>query len=807
MEGPDPRTSSSTSSIPPQTHYGMIPQPPHETSHRWIPSPPPSPPPGIAVPQGGGTGVGIMLPSGGREYDHHHQQQSMVSGYRFECPPPPPPPYQWWDRRPSQQHWLPEQCGPASTDMRLVEMAAPLQAYPGPVSGGPSMPHSLYGDSSLSPFGAVHHQQGASPMEESSMPEWWEQSEDYSCSQAWAPGSNAYSPPPPPPDYFDPWSSPRSHMPSPVVSYSTSAGYPPPPPHDNNNNNENVYLTSNSSSDVNQVSLSPTMNPLVYETPAPSYLSAHQYVPPPPHHQQQPGSARLGLPRLPLGATLPVDYHPAPHEKDSECYDKLKVESGGQFPFDDFLALTDEEVRSYAEDHVTSLYLQDALRAEFRNASQVSRVVDRLVPAFLPLSFHSIGNYVSQAVLEVSDMATFEQLLNTQILKGRALFDLCVHPHGTRVVQKLISEANVRYGGSNQLPLLGAIRVCCRELAVDSNGCYVLLKASRCDAGSFPSCVFQILDVMAQSGWLLECLLDRFIDISCSQWGVITAKKVIERCPAIDRVEADPDMQQHYPNGSGWTEHPVIVGRHTTRLLEIFVADFVSMSRHQYGNYAVQHILQSPAVSGSTAGCKALGEVSRVLSRSIITLSKDKYSSNCVELLLVRGPSTFARNLAKDLLSGRRIEELLWDTYGNYVLQKLLIVTKNRGLPEFGDLVKSLKPFIHTMLRNKSAAGGSNDNSNSTAGRNYRVAKKLVAKFPELHEGFSKTRSAKMDMVIHGIGSPDGRDASHYSGGFTATSTPSWEASCKTEGITSPTPIKTVLKDAVEDKGVEESTE
>ncbi|EER15060.1 hypothetical protein Pmar_PMAR023386 [Perkinsus marinus ATCC 50983] len=294
------------------------------------------------------------------------------------------------------------------------------------------------------------------------------------------------------------------------------------------------------------------INPIIYETTS-SAAAAAQYSALPSEHGKYEHPFRLALPPLPPGyAELPPALLAASISRGS--LDRLMVKNIGQFPFDDFLALTDEEVRAYAEDHVTSLYLQDALRADFRNASQVSRVVDRLVPLFLPLSFHSIGNYVSQAVLEVSDMATFEQLLNTQILKGRALFDLCIHPHGTRVIQRLISEANVRYGGSNQLPLLGAIRVCSRELAIDANGCYVLLK---------------ILDVMAQSGWLLECLLDWFIEISCSQWGVITAKKVIERCPAVDRVEMMPDMQQHYPNGPGWTEHPVVVGRYTSRLLDV----------------------------------------------------------------------------------------------------------------------------------------------------------------------------------------------------------------------------------------------
>lgn len=235
------------------------------------------------------------------------------------------------------------------------------------------------------------------------------------------------------------------------------------------------------------------INPIIYETTTSSAAAASQYPALPSEHGKYEHPFRLALPPLPPGyAELPPALLAASISRGS--LDRLTVKNIGQFPFDDFLALTDEEVRAYAEDHVTSLYLQDALRADFRNASQVrgpprccslssfssvaqvSRVVDRLVPLFLPLSFHSIGNYVSQAVLEVSDMATFEQLLNTQILKGRALFDLCIHPHGTRVIQRLISEANVRYGGSNQLPLLGAIRVCSRELAIDANGCYVLLK-------------------------------------------------------------------------------------------------------------------------------------------------------------------------------------------------------------------------------------------------------------------------------------------------------------------------------------------
>ncbi|KAF4668645.1 pumilio domain member 4 [Perkinsus olseni] len=720
-----------------------------------------------------------------------------LPGGQFEYPP-----NQWCDRGPSQP-WLgssgvggssSSSCmnpSPSVGDMRLVEMAAPIQRHPGPVG---SMP-APYDHGVPPPVTAAAAAPGSSIS-----PEYSDQADEYFYAQPWAPGSYMpyASPPPSDPTCYDPWSlsSPPSPVLSPTMSYSATAAvggsttlhphYTMPP--------QQHPSTAVGGGDP---TLSPVMNPLVYETPPATAL----YPALPSNnvrydHHHHPPAPRLGLPSLPSGH---ADY-PAPSlgaSPNRESLDRLSVKNAGQFPFDDFLALTDEEVRVYAEDHVTSLYLQDALRAEFRNASQVSRVVDRLVPLFLPLSFHAIGNYVSQAVLEVSDMATFEQLLNTQILKGRALFDLCIHPHGTRAVQKLISEANVRYGGSNQLPLLGAIRVCCRELAVDANGCYVLLK---------------ILDVMAQSGWLLECLLDRFIEISCSQWGVITAKKVIERCPAVDRVEMIPDMQQHYPNGSGWTEHPVIVGRHTSRLLEIFVVDFVVMARHQYGNYAVQHILQSPALSGSTQGCNALAEISRILSTSIVTLSKDKYSSNCVELLLVRGPSAFARSFAKDLLSDRRLEELLWDTYGNYVLQKLLIVMKNRGLPEFGELVKALKPSIHCILKNNKNAAGSDSSSsngqgssgNSLVGRNYRVAKKLVAKFPELNEGFSKARGTKTEIFLPGLGPPEAAEGGpRYAGGFTATSTPSWEAACRGDGYSrpgSPDKILDVNQETTEDK-------
>lgn len=339
-----------------------------------------------------------------------------------------------------------------------------------------------------------------------------------------------------------------------------------------------------------------------YYTATPGYGSgyggAYERQPSPPAYYEGPGQYPHSGGHLTMAGTYYQPAGPDSYQRRAVMEQQHRPGGGQAFVFDMFMRLSDREVVAYAEDHMSSIHLQDMLRKHgtgkdnLYTNEEVQQVVQRLVPHFVTLAFDPIGNYVSQAVVDVCDMPTFEMIISNQLLRGRTLYEMCTHTHGTRVVQKIISEANTRYHGSNQLPLLGAIRQCCLELALDPNGCYVLLK---------------VLDVMGQSGWLLEILIDRMCDICCSQWGVVTVKKVIERATSVDRVEAHPHLLPTYPNdpppsptpsGPGRTpvmqqqRLPIVVGRHSRRLLKLFVDNFERLSRDQFGNYAVQHLLQ-----------------------------------------------------------------------------------------------------------------------------------------------------------------------------------------------------------------------
>ncbi|KAF4739138.1 pumilio domain member 4, partial [Perkinsus olseni] len=540
---------------------------------------------------------------------------------------------------------------------------------------------------------------------------------------------------------------------------SSAAGYAAGPGYATPDNSQGYYMGQAPASGYAPYNGEPTaagggVNGGQYYTATPGYGSgygAYERQPSPPAYYEGSGQYPHSGGHLTMAGTYYQPAGPDSYQRRAAMEQQQHRSGGGQaFVFDMFMRLSDREVVAYAEDHMSSIHLQDMLRKHgtgkdnLYTNEEVQQVVQRLVPHFVTLAFDPIGNYVSQAVIDVCDMPTFEMIISNQLLRGRTLYEMCTHTHGTRVVQKIISEANTRYHGSNQLPLLGAIRQCCLELALDPNGCYVLLK---------------VLDVMGQSGWLLEILIDRMCDICCSQWGVVTVKKVIERATSVDRVEAHPHLLPTYPNdpppsptpsGPGRTpvpqqqRLPIVVGRHSRRLLKLFVDNFERLSRDQFGNYAVQHLLQGGSELMQTEeGHQAVAQMGLIVRPQVVEMSKHKYSSNCMEHLLAQSSPEYVRSLINEIVSTGAVRELLLDKYGNYVLQKMLTLASQEGGKTFQTLVDAVQPCVADLMYGPSQQqqqqqpshggyGGNRAQNDIDAGRHQRLAKKLIAKFPQL---------------------------------------------------------------------------
>ncbi|KAI3900928.1 hypothetical protein MKW98_026495 [Papaver atlanticum] len=114
-----------------------------------------------------------------------------------------------------------------------------------------------------------------------------------------------------------------------------------------------------------------------------------------------------------------------------------------------------------------------------------------------------------------------------------------------------------------------------------------------------------------------------------------------------------------------------------SQLLSIIIGEAVYLSKHNYGNFVVQHVLERHT---NTANL-----ICNELRRHLLQLSKDKYGSNVVEKCI---ESNATDVVVSQLLSDcKQLVELAQDKFGNYVIQKALKLSKGKPLRQLVDVL------------------------------------------------------------------------------------------------------------------------
>ncbi|XP_026397180.1 pumilio homolog 15-like [Papaver somniferum] len=107
-----------------------------------------------------------------------------------------------------------------------------------------------------------------------------------------------------------------------------------------------------------------------------------------------------------------------------------------------------------------------------------------------------------------------------------------------------------------------------------------------------------------------------------------------------------------------------------SQLLSIIIGEAVYLSKHNYGNSVVQHVLERHP---NTANL-----ICNELRGHLLQLSKDKYGSNVVEKCI---ESNATHVVVSQLLSDcKQLVEVAQDKFGNYVIQKALKLSKGEAL-------------------------------------------------------------------------------------------------------------------------------
>lgn len=272
---------------------------------------------------------------------------------------------------------------------------------------------------------------------------------------------------------------------------------------------------------------------------------------------------------------------------------------------------------------------------EFAQDQQGSRLIQQLLdednalleelkPHVSELMVNIFGNYVVQKMLEM-DSSLYD------VVVGR-VEELSFHPFGCRVIQKLL-ELNPKLV-LNELKNI-------EELVIDSNGNHVIQK-----------CIESQQDIK----FILQHFEKKMVFLATHPYGSRAIQRVFQHIPLSQNQD----------------------------LLEEVLKNASELVTDQYGNYALQHILEK--------GSKF--EVSRIiiqLKSRYVELSKHKFASNVLEKCVIFASEADLRLI---FLEFQDILPLVKDKFANYVVQRFL---ESNLKTEMGALIKPHLPVIRQV--------------------------------------------------------------------------------------------------------------
>jgi len=242
------------------------------------------------------------------------------------------------------------------------------------------------------------------------------------------------------------------------------------------------------------------------------------------------------------------------------------------------------------------------------------------------LSNDLFGNYFIQELIPELDN---DNLISFTNIVVNNLLNLCLNPHGTRVVQILINTIK-----DNKFGLLiiikNSLSTIMDKLINNLNGSFVLMHFAK-----------QIKD----NEMIYDFLNDNLVDIATNSYSCSALQKLID-------IGTNQQRQKLIINIINNTNN--LVGNQCG----LYVLQFIMSKNNYYINDAV------------------LGKIFN----KIIFLSKRKYSSNVVEKCLETCSPEIINKLINIFNNETIIRDLIKDIFGNYVIQKLLIVCTNEQI-------------------------------------------------------------------------------------------------------------------------------
>jgi hypothetical protein len=303
--------------------------------------------------------------------------------------------------------------------------------------------------------------------------------------------------------------------------------------------------------------------------------------------------------------------------------------------------------------------IQEQLELHKNDTEYIQNFFDQIKSDLVNIIEHQFGNYVIQKFLEILIYQENKQLINrfiSVIDKNDKLYEISINNYGTRVIQKTLEKLVNNTYSKIETPefnnsIIKLIEKHLYDLCCDKNGNHVYQKLLK---------VFYY-EKDNKNDFLYDYLSDISLNVALLQQGATIFSTALSLSNANQKEKI---------------------------CLKI-IGNIEKLINDKYGNYSLQ------AIINKLKNEKNLIEpIYLYISNNIVKLSKQKCSSNVVDTFIMK-KDIYSLKLVNDMIKNNIIKDIIKDQYGNYVVQKAMIISDEETLNK---IIEQIKPIIPELL-------------------------------------------------------------------------------------------------------------
>ncbi|ESQ42766.1 hypothetical protein EUTSA_v10015278mg [Eutrema salsugineum] len=267
-----------------------------------------------------------------------------------------------------------------------------------------------------------------------------------------------------------------------------------------------------------------------------------------------------------------------------------------------------------------------------KDGNDIDIIFNEIIDYISELMIDPFGNYLVQKLLEVCSEDQRMQIIHSITGKPGVLIKISCDMHGTRAVQKIVQTVKRQEEIS---VIISALKYGIVTLIKNANGRHVV---QLCLQYLLPHC----------EKFLFEAAITHCVELATDRHGCVVLQKCL-----------------------GYSE-----GETKDHLVSEIASNALLLSQDPFGNYVLQYIFELQLQW-------AINEILEQLEGNYTELSMQKCSSNVVEKCLKLADDKHRARIIRELINYGRLDEVMLDPYGNYVIQAAL---------------KQSKGNLHTLL-------------------------------------------------------------------------------------------------------------